>query len=132
MHTDHHHEAQTDELEATELSSVVPGAEHLGFGADHSPEDAAHSSATAHCYDQSDVQAQQQHQRQQYWYDGIRRLWKHYVQLSVPRVDCRDHLGRSLVNLALFVSHQAVHGSTFCKVRNRVIMPVALMNQKPW
>lgn len=29
------------------------------------------------------------------WYDPIRRYWRHEIRISVPHVDCRDHLGRS-------------------------------------
>jgi len=28
-----------------------------------------------------------------HWYDPIRKLWRHQIRLSVPHVDCRDHLG---------------------------------------
>ena len=28
-----------------------------------------------------------------YWYDPARRLWRNNIQISVPHVDCRDHLG---------------------------------------
>ncbi|KAI5246103.1 hypothetical protein E4T43_02771 [Aureobasidium subglaciale] len=27
-------------------------------------------------------------------FSGLRRWWKHYIQLHVPHADCRDHLGR--------------------------------------
>jgi hypothetical protein len=33
---------------------------------------------------------------------GLRRWWKHYVQLHVPHADCRDHLGMSILDLILF------------------------------
>ncbi|KAK1072828.1 hypothetical protein LTR74_002343 [Friedmanniomyces endolithicus] len=27
-----------------------------------------------------------------HWYDPVGRLWRHHIRLSVPHVDCRDHL----------------------------------------
>ena len=32
-----------------------------------------------------------------HWYDHIRRLWRHYIRISVPHDDCRDHLCKSKV-----------------------------------
>jgi hypothetical protein len=32
---------------------------------------------------------------------GLRRWWKHYIQLHVPHADCRDHLGMSIPDLIL-------------------------------
>lgn len=29
------------------------------------------------------------------WYDPIVSFWMHHVRISVPHVDCRDHLGKS-------------------------------------
>ncbi|KAK3636449.1 hypothetical protein LTR56_014236 [Elasticomyces elasticus] len=26
------------------------------------------------------------------WHDPLRKLWRHHIRLSVPHVDCRDHL----------------------------------------
>lgn len=37
----------------------------------------------------------QQLQKQPRWYHIVENFWKHYIQLAVPHVDCRDHLGRS-------------------------------------
>lgn len=31
---------------------------------------------------------------------GLRRWWKHYIQLHVPHADCRDHLGMQLLALS--------------------------------
>ena len=31
---------------------------------------------------------------QTHWYDPVRRYWRHEIRISVPHVDCRDHLGR--------------------------------------
>lgn len=28
-----------------------------------------------------------------HWYEPIKKLWIHHIRLSVPHVDCRDHLG---------------------------------------
>ncbi|KAK4629612.1 hypothetical protein CLAFUW4_07815 [Fulvia fulva] len=28
----------------------------------------------------------------QHWYDLVRKFWRNHVRLSVPHVDCRDHL----------------------------------------
>ena len=28
-----------------------------------------------------------------YWYDPIKRFWRHEIRISVPHEDCRDHLG---------------------------------------
>lgn len=30
---------------------------------------------------------------------GLRKWWKHYIQLHVPHADCRDHLGMQLLAL---------------------------------
>lgn len=38
--------------------------------------------------------------------NGLRRWWKHYVQLHVPHADCRDHLGMQLSSPVTFsVNH---------------------------
>lgn len=29
----------------------------------------------------------------QHWYDPVWKFWRHHVRISVPHVDCRDHLG---------------------------------------
>ncbi|KAK4499689.1 hypothetical protein PRZ48_010207 [Zasmidium cellare] len=29
---------------------------------------------------------------QEHWYDPVRKFWRHHVRISVPHVDCRDHL----------------------------------------
>jgi hypothetical protein len=29
-----------------------------------------------------------------HWYDPMRRFWRHHIRISVPHVDCRDHLGK--------------------------------------
>ena len=29
-----------------------------------------------------------------YWYDPIKRFWRHNIRISVPHEDCRDHLGK--------------------------------------
>ncbi|KAK0367232.1 hypothetical protein LTR94_000229 [Friedmanniomyces endolithicus] len=36
-----------------------------------------------------------------HWYDPVGRLWRHHIRLSVPHVDCRDHLGYLRTSLAL-------------------------------
>lgn len=28
-----------------------------------------------------------------HWYDPVKKFWRHYVRISVPHDDCRDHLG---------------------------------------
>lgn len=28
-----------------------------------------------------------------HWYDPVKRYWRHEIRISVPHVDCRDHLG---------------------------------------
>ena len=28
-----------------------------------------------------------------HWHDFLRRFWRHQVRVTVPHVDCRDHLG---------------------------------------
>lgn len=33
-------------------------------------------------------------QREQHWYSPLEIFWRHHIRLSVPHVDCRDHLGR--------------------------------------
>lgn len=45
--------------------------------------------------DSSNAVRSQQLQRQPRWYHIVENFWKHYIQLAVPHVDCRDHLGRS-------------------------------------
>lgn len=30
----------------------------------------------------------------EHWYDHVRKAWRHQIRISVPHVDCRDHLGR--------------------------------------
>ena len=30
---------------------------------------------------------------QKHWYDPIKKVWRHHIRISVPHVDCRDHLG---------------------------------------
>ncbi|KAF1351154.1 hypothetical protein BDV97DRAFT_294434 [Delphinella strobiligena] len=39
-------------------------------------------------------------QRQPRWYHIIENFWKHYIQLAVPHVDCRDHLANERTFLA--------------------------------
>ena len=41
-------------------------------------------------------------QPQTSWYGGVQKLWRHNIQISVPHVDCRDHLGVyvSIISLA--------------------------------
>lgn len=29
----------------------------------------------------------------EHWYDYVRKTWRHQIRISVPHVDCRDHLG---------------------------------------
>ncbi|KAK5131305.1 hypothetical protein LTR08_001144 [Meristemomyces frigidus] len=29
---------------------------------------------------------------QSHWYDPVKKLWMHHIRISVPHVDCRDHL----------------------------------------
>ncbi|EGP87391.1 uncharacterized protein MYCGRDRAFT_93582 [Zymoseptoria tritici IPO323] len=41
--------------------------------------------------------------RPAHWYDGLQRWWKRNVYLSVPHVDCRDHLGYLRTSLALSI-----------------------------
>ncbi|KEQ80071.1 hypothetical protein M438DRAFT_237854, partial [Aureobasidium pullulans EXF-150] len=33
-------------------------------------------------------------------FDGLRRWWKHYIQLHVPHAECRDHLANERTFLA--------------------------------
>lgn len=32
----------------------------------------------------------------EHWYDPVKRYWRHEIRISVPHVDCRDHLGESM------------------------------------
>ena len=34
--------------------------------------------------------------QRQHWYNPVRKLWRHNIRMSVPHVDCRDHLGMFL------------------------------------
>lgn len=58
-----------DDREATELRPVVPTARPLSrvLSPDTPP--------------------------QPRWYDPVKRYWRHEIRISVPHVDCRDHLG---------------------------------------
>ncbi|KAK3709251.1 hypothetical protein LTR37_010989 [Vermiconidia calcicola] len=35
------------------------------------------------------------------WYDPVKRFWRHQIRISVPHVDCRDHLGYLRTSIAL-------------------------------
>ncbi|WPH01701.1 Hypothetical protein R9X50_00455300 [Acrodontium crateriforme] len=78
-HKDDHdscrHDDSDDELEATELRNVL-------------------SYISANRTLNSSVL------RTQRWYDPIRRFWKHHVRISVPHVECRDHLANERTFLA--------------------------------
>ena len=40
------------------------------------------------------------------WYDPIKRFWRHQIRISVPHVDCRDHLGKSTPGLRRSAEHR--------------------------
>ncbi|GAB7363525.1 hypothetical protein MBLNU230_g3794t1 [Neophaeotheca triangularis] len=62
-HLNPEHHGSDDEREATELR------------------DTSHLSRPEH-----------QPPQQQHWYTPVQQFWRHQIQLSVPHVDCRDHL----------------------------------------
>ena len=33
-----------------------------------------------------------------HWYDPMKKFWRHHIRISVPHVDCRDHLGMYLTS----------------------------------
>lgn len=35
------------------------------------------------------------------WYDPFRRFWRHQIRISVPHVDCRDHLGKLSIKIVV-------------------------------
>jgi hypothetical protein len=37
------------------------------------------------------------------WHDPFTRAWRHHIRLSVPHVDCRDHLGKSVTRVTFGV-----------------------------
>lgn len=40
-----------------------------------------------------------------HWYDPIRKTWRHNIRISVPHVDCRDHLGKAIKILSVALSY---------------------------
>jgi hypothetical protein len=44
-----------------------------------------------------------------YWYDPIKKFWRHEVRISVPHDDCRDHLGESNIRLQSLQSQRNVY-----------------------
>lgn len=73
------------EQEATELNPV----DHEDVVSTHDAAPWTRNGSINSCHTTSD-QAQLQ---KRHWYDFVSRFWRHYIQLSVPHVDCRDHLG---------------------------------------
>lgn len=69
-----------DEREATELGQLVD-AVNLQNASSNTPATLNSAAET------SSIPA---HQKRS---DGLRRWWKHYIQLHVPHAACRDHLG---------------------------------------
>lgn len=47
--------------------------------------------------DEQSVPARQRRQHRPHWYDPVRSFWVHYICLTVPLSECRDHLGGSSV-----------------------------------
>lgn len=35
-----------------------------------------------------------------HWYDPVKKIWRHHIRISVPHVDCRDHLANERTFLA--------------------------------
>ena len=72
-------ERDDDEREATELGPVR-----------HQPSDTVANPNSIDETSASNVGVRQQ------TFGGVRRWWKHYIQLHVPHETCRDHLGMSI------------------------------------
>jgi uncharacterized membrane protein YidH (DUF202 family) len=70
----YHHTVINDECEATELGQL----NSVAIERHQHPETSL-----------SSVSGRQDLGR----FDGVRRWWKHYIQLQVPHAECRDHLG---------------------------------------
>ena len=77
-----------DEREATELGPVR-----------HEPSDTVANPNSIDGTSASDVGAKPQ------TFDGVRRWWKHYIQLHGPHATCRDHLGMSTELEPVISSH---------------------------
>lgn len=73
--SDHAPSSDDDDREATELRPVTHGAPRLSRIL--SPGTPA-----------------------QHWYDPVKRYWRHEIRISVPHVDCRDHLGECVPDVA--------------------------------
>lgn len=39
----------------------------------------------------------------------LKRFWRHHIRASVPHVDCRDHLGESLLVSYIWSAERPVH-----------------------
>ena len=43
------------------------------------------------------------------WHEPLNKFWRHYVRISVPHDECRDHFGESHVNTVLHVANRKTH-----------------------
>lgn len=44
-----------------------------------------------------------------HWWDPVKKFWRHQVRITVPHVDCRDHLGECMINAAcIFYGARAI------------------------
>lgn len=50
------------------------------------------------------------------WYDPIKKFWRHHIRLSVPHVDCRDHLGECRPRAPTVGHCQTAHVMRFVSV----------------